>query len=315
MKILTSAFMCASLMLGCGSASLAQQEGQVGPIPVRLDSGVVYDPPVTAVNSTPAPPYATDSALSATDHSDPSASGTTRGGTSSSSQWQLSVSPYLWFPWIHGTVGALGRQVGFSVTPSQLLDHARFGLLGTAEIRRKRILAPIDLLYLRLGADKGIPFPPALLATSANLTGNIFILTPKVGFRVFDGKALKADFLTGIRYWYFGESVNFSPSLLGLNFSRSQNWVDPLVGGRVEGALSPKIATTIAGDVGGWGAASQIEYQVVGLLAYKLKPNMTLQGGYRYLYFDYRRGGPADASANLALSGIVFGVTWTPAAK
>ena len=119
MKILTSAFMCASLMLGCGSASLAQQEGQVGPIPVRLDSGVVYDPPVTAVNSTPAPPYATDSALSATDP------GPFRLWHHARRDFQqqpmaASVSPYLWFPWIHGTVGALGRQVGFSVTPSQL---------------------------------------------------------------------------------------------------------------------------------------------------------------------------------------------------
>jgi hypothetical protein len=34
-----------------------------------------------------------------------------------------------------------------------------------------------------------------------------------------------------------------------------------------------------------------------------------LQGGYRYLYFDYQKGGPAAVTTNLALSGIVLGVT------
>jgi hypothetical protein len=165
------------------------------------------------------------------------------------------------------------------------------------------------MLFFRLGADNAIPFPPALQAVSANLTANVFVLTPKVGFRLINAKSIKADFLTGIRYWYFGESLNFSPSPLGLNFSKSQNWVDPLVGGRIEAALTPKVVATVAGDVGGWGTGSQLEYQVVGLLGYKLKPNMTLQGGYRYLYFNYEKGGRAAATTNLALSGIVLGVT------
>ena len=82
------------------------------------------------------------------------------------------------------------------------------------------------------------------------------------------------------------------------------------MGGRIIADLTPKIVTTIAGDVGGWGTGSQIEYQVFGALGYKLKPNLTLQGGYRYLYFDKTKGGPAGANANLALSGIVIGATW-----
>jgi hypothetical protein len=66
---------------------------------------------------------------------------------------------------------------------------------------------------------------------------------------------------------------------------------------------------TIAGDVGGWGTGSQIEYQIAGVLGYKLKPSMTLQAGYRYLYFDYEKGGQANAVVKTALSGIILGVT------
>jgi hypothetical protein len=36
---------------------------------------------------------------------------------------------------------------------------------------------------------------------------------------------------------------------------------------------------------------------------------MILQVGYRYLYFDKEKAGAANAFANLAISGIVFGAT------
>jgi hypothetical protein len=103
-----------------------------------------------------------------------------------------------------------------------------------------------------------------------------------------------------------GENLQFSPSTLGLNFSASQNWIDPLVGGRIQAALSPKIAVTLAGDVGGWGVGSQLDYQVVALLGYKIKPTWTLQAGYRYLDVDYKSGGPVF---DTAMSGVLFGIT------
>ncbi len=224
-------------------------------------------------------------------------------------QWHISVSPYLWFPGIHGTVGALGREVGVKVSATDLLSKARFGVLGAVDLRRDRIVATGDLLYLNLKDDRAIPFP-GLGSPSANLTANVVIFTPKAGIRVINKDKLKADFLAGIRYWYFGETLKFSPSALGLNFSKSQSWVDPLVGGRIQTALSSKVIATIAGDVGGWGTGSQLEYQAVGLLGYKLKPKVTLQAGYRYLYADYEKSGRlGPTTVKLAFSGIIVGAT------
>jgi hypothetical protein len=222
--------------------------------------------------------------------------------------WHIAVSPYLWLPGVHGTIGAFGKDASFRASAGDLLSHFKFGLLGAAEARRKRILTTLDLMFMRLGDDKAVPFPN-LGESTANLTANLFILTPKVGIRLIDAKKLKADFLTGIRFWRFSENLQFTPFVPLLNFSKSQNWVDPLVGGRIELGLSRKTVFTLAGDVGGWGTGSQLEYQVVGLLGYKLKRNMTLQGGYRYLYFDYERSGPAGAVLKTAMSGVVLGVT------
>ena len=131
-----------------------------------------------------------------------------------------------------------------------------------------------------------------------------FLLTPKIGYRVIDREKIKIDALTGFRFWHVGQNLQFNPSLLGLTFSGSQNWVDPLVGGRILAALSPKARLTIAGDVGGWGAGSQLDYQIVGLLGYQIKPKWTLVAGYRYLDVNYRSGQVFD----VAMSGVVFGV-------
>ncbi len=225
------------------------------------------------------------------------------------SDWQVSVSPYLWLPGVQGTTGAFDRDANISASPIDLLSHFRFGLMGTADARWKRFVFPIDMFWVRLADDKALPFPNLQVKT-ADLKASILMVTPGVGVRLIDERKIKCDFLTGFRYWHFGQNLNFSPSNLNLNFSASQSWVDPLVGGRIESPLSSKIVATVFGDVGGWGTGSQLEYQVGGLLGYKLKETTTLQMGYRYLAVDYRGGGARQPVLDAHLSGIVLGVTF-----
>ncbi len=177
--------------------------------------------------------------------------------------------------------------------------------MGVAEPRYKRIVMPLDIIWIRLGSDKALPNTPSQGVANARMTE--FILTQKLGYRVIDSERVKIDALAGFRYWHYGESVSFTTNTL--NFSASQNWVDPLVGGRITGILTPKVEVTIGGDVGGWGVASQIDYQVFGLLGYRIKPALALQVGYRYLYFDYRRS--SGTYLDTATSGLVAGVSIT----
>ncbi|HET6178687.1 MAG TPA: hypothetical protein VFE61_17295 [Candidatus Sulfotelmatobacter sp.] len=223
------------------------------------------------------------------------------------SGWHVVVAPYLWFPGVYGTVGARNRDVSVHATPGDLLSNFRFGLMGLVDTRYKRVVLPLDMMWVRLEDDKALPFP-GLEEITAKLKGSEFILTPKIGYRLIDSEVIKIDALAGFRYWHFGESLRFSPSVAGLNFSDSQDWVDPLVGGRILGKLSPKFEVSIGGDVGGWGAGSQLDYQVAGLLGYRMKPAVALQIGYRYLDVNYRSGGTI---IDVATHGPVMGVTIT----
>jgi hypothetical protein len=223
------------------------------------------------------------------------------------SNWHFAVSPYLWFPGVHGTIGARGHDASIHVSPGDLLSHFRFGLMGLVDTRYKRIVLPLDMVWVRLGANNALALTDN--AVSARIRGEEFILTPKVGYRLIDSQIVKIDALTGFRYWHFGESLTFSPSTLGLKFSSSQNWVDPLVGGRITGNLSPKVSVSIGGDVGGWNTGSLLDYQIAGVLGYRIKPAVVLQAGYRYLAVDYRNGG--TTKINTVTSGVLFGATIT----
>ena len=222
------------------------------------------------------------------------------------SDWHFAISPYLWLPGVHGTIGAKGHEASIHASPGDLLSHFRFGLMGLVDTRYKRIVMPVDVMWIRLGANNALPLTDE--AVNAKVTGSEFILTPKIGYRLVDSQIVKIDALTGFRYWYFGESLRLSTSNTSVKFSGSQNWVDPLVGGRVLANLSPKISVSIGGDVGGWNTGSLLDYQFGAVLGYRIKPAVVLQAGYRYLSVDYRSGG---TTINVVTSGALLGATIT----
>ena len=59
-----------------------------------------------------------------------------------------------------------------------------------------------------------------------------------------------------------------------------------------------------------WGTGSQLEYQVGGVLGYKVKETVAVQAGYRYLNVSYRGGGAIQPVFDTHLSGVVLGVTF-----
>jgi hypothetical protein len=224
--------------------------------------------------------------------------------TGTDDQWHIAVTPYLWFPGIHGTAGALGAELSVHASAADLLSNFRFGLMGIVEARHDRLVLPLDVIWVRLGQDKTFVIGQA--GITVNYKVQEFIMTPKIGYRVINQEKFKVDALTGFRFFHLGQSLNFNPCLLCTNFSGSQNWVDPLVGGRIQMDLTPKVVVNIFGDVGGWSTGANIDYEIVGALGYRIKPKWTLQVGYRYMGVDYSNNG---FLFNVITPGIFLGAT------
>jgi hypothetical protein len=153
-------------------------------------------------------------------------------------QWHLGFAPYLWFAGMHGYAGALGFNAGVKASPGDLLSHADIGLMGTLEAKKGPWLIPVDIMWIALSDDKGLPENEAGVESITFRAGQ-FILTPKLGYQIIDTPKLKVDSTVGLRYWHLGEKFHFNPVLYN-GFSTSEGWVDGVAGGRIELLPSPR---------------------------------------------------------------------------
>jgi hypothetical protein len=218
-----------------------------------------------------------------------------------SSGWHMDIAPYLWFAGIDGTVGAAGHVASVHVTAGDVLSDFNFGLMGAMEARYNRIVIPVDFMWVKLTDDKGIPITDNVESVHVKINEDIF--TPKIGYRFADKPRFKADWVIGIRYWHLGTTFTLQPTQIGGGIYGAANWVDGVQGAKFEALLTPKVMLTIAGDAGGGGA--KLDYQVVGLIGYKIK-KATLQGGWRYLAIHKA---PTDRTfVDLAMTGVILGV-------
>jgi len=214
--------------------------------------------------------------------------------------WHLDAAPYLWLPGVFGTVGVVGHDSSVHVTPGELLSNFSFGLAGAVEARHARILIPIDFMWVKLSDDKGIPITDNVKSVHVRLNEELF--APKIGYRIVNRSRFKADVLVGVRYWHLGTTLTLQPTQTKNGFYGAANWVDGVEGARFQASLTPKLLISVVGDAGGGGA--KLDYQVLGLLGYKVK-KVTIQAGWRYLVIHKAPG--EHAFAELSFSGVIVG--------
>ena len=220
--------------------------------------------------------------------------------------WHFAVTPYIWFAGIHGNVGALGHEASVHASFGDIFNYFNIGAMANFEARYNRVIMPVDFVWIKLSDDKGLPITDDAYSVKVKLTETI--LTPKIGYRIVDGKKVKVDALFGIRYWHVGTEFTLQPTQPLGGLSQSENWVDGVAGGRIEAALSPKAFLLVGGDAGGGSARS--DYQVAGFLGYKISQKWVLLGGYRYVSVNYRPNGTTQFVDDVIMPGLVLGATY-----
>jgi hypothetical protein len=219
--------------------------------------------------------------------------------------WHVGITPYIWFAGVHGTVGAFGRDASVHASFGDIFNYLNIGAMATVEPRYNRIVMPFDFLWMKLSDNKSLPLNEVATSVKAKMTETL--ITQKIGYRFIDTKKVKVDALFGVRYWHVSTTLTLQPTQIANGLSQSASWVDGLGGGKIELGLTPKLSATILGDAGGGSARS--EYQVAGLLGYKLNRRLVLLAGYRYLDVDYRPVDKAGFIYDVAMPGLVLGLT------
>jgi opacity protein-like surface antigen len=243
------------------------------------------------------------------------------------SLWEVRVGLPAWLAGLSGESGVKGVVDSVDVRFDQLLRHlTHFPIALSADARYGRWEFYVDGQYIELGTSATLP---GLLFTDANVHIKNALAEGFVGYRLINCDKASLSIFAGARYTYFqgdlsifnnGDArLNRLRELLGirnrLDFSDSIDWVDPVIG--VRGKVKIWKATSLygEGDVGGFDAnsdtafelhrrgrtvvresvdSSDWSYQVQGGLEFQLTRQIWSQVGWRYLKYDYRKGGFTD---------------------
>jgi hypothetical protein len=238
--------------------------------------------------------------IASSDSAMPSSPSRTASSADSDAAWHFQSYGYLWFPGMHGTVGARGYDPSVSVSAIDILKHFNIGLMGTIEAHHKRWGFPFEYVWVKLSDDKAlINFPNY----SVKATAKEGFFTPKATYLVLDRERVQIRATAGLRAWHLGENLKLTPqNSPSFSFGTSQNWVDFVAGANFVVPLSPKIFVMVLGDAGAGGA--NVDYQVASFVNYQIKPKWGIGVGYRYLDVNYRNSN--NVIFDTAQSGIAL---------
>jgi hypothetical protein len=97
------------------------------------------------------------------------------------------------------------------------------------------------------------------------------------------------------------------------NAGTGAQWIDPLIGLKYSLPFRDAWRLNLRGDVGGFGVGSDLNYQLLGTVAWQSQGNVGVVFGYRLIAFDYEdgeRGTRQYERYDLTEQGPVVGVTW-----
>jgi hypothetical protein len=80
----------------------------------------------------------------------------------------------------------LSRDASVHASASDVFSYVNIGAMGAVEARYKRIIIPVDFMWVRFSDNKGIPLGEQAYSIKVKLTQTI--VTPKIGYRIVDEK-------------------------------------------------------------------------------------------------------------------------------
>lgn len=226
---------------------------------------------------------------------------------------------YMFAPEIRGDLGIGSVETDIDVGFDDILKNLDMGAMIYVEHRRDKWSFIADAAYLGVSAD-GSSSSNNLLTVSVDVEFSQTLLEGFVGYRVFekqytDQQELGVDLLGGLRYNRIGFELDSSVSVLGLtnpaSRERTLDWVDPVVGMRIQYQPALKWGTSLWLDYGGFGIESDSAYQIAATIHYMFDNNIKVVGGWRHYYFDYEEGsGTSRVALDLDYSGPILGVAF-----
>ncbi len=242
----------------------------------------------------------------------------------SANGWEIRLIPYFWMSSMKAdsTVSGLSGSVDLSF--GDVMDNLDSAAMGRVEAWKGKWGVTFDGLFMNLGADGGFEGRRGLvrfrLDADVRLGTADFGLTYRIYEQQFgrsNEQSLAVEPYAGLRYGYLRQKIDLNVDIEGVGstgrtLGGSQDWVEPFIGSRVIWNLSDKWSLNARADAGGFGigSASDLTWQIISSVDYKLSKNIILHAGYRYVDLDYSHGSSSEElGIDLQAQGPFLGLT------
>jgi hypothetical protein len=205
------------------------------------------------------------------------------------SDWWYNATTYAWLSGVDGDITFKGLTVPVDLGMEDVLGHLDFTYMVYLEAGRGRWSAGLDAIYARLSDHT--TFAQGPVSGSADLEENQAFVTARVNFRAVDTPKVKLDLFAGVRWTYFDLNVDVDANIGARSVNQSVDFFDPVIGARTFVFLSDKWFIQAGGDIGGFGVGSDLTWQAVGGIGYRLNSNWSILAGYRAMGVDYEKDG------------------------
>jgi len=196
-------------------------------------------------------------------------------------EWEFTLAPYLWASSLrtHVDVGPISTMSEACFT--DLLKDLDMGAMMGFEGRKGRWGFFFDALYLSLGDDARArigPFKARGLDVDAEFTQAEIDFG---GMYRFGDPERAFDLMVGGRYTHLETEVSVGPFI---DLDETQDFVAPVVGGRLLFELSVRWLMSFKTDFGGFGVgdAADLSWGATGIIGYRISHRTILGFGYRF---------------------------------
>jgi hypothetical protein len=223
------------------------------------------------------------------------ADGDAPAGMTGDDEWRFVIVPYAWLTSLSGNVTVKERTASVNASIGNVLNDLNIAAFVTADAHKGPVGLYGNVQYANLGSKTTVGAIGIKTTTETVIVG--FGISYQVGTWFLDGGAAPngptvtvSPYLGG-RFTYLSAKLEFQDIR---TFKDDVSWVDPVIGLRSRWDLSPRWTIFASGDVGGFGAGSDLTWQTFGTAAYRFglfgENDTNAFFGYRALAQDYSSG-------------------------
>lgn len=191
--------------------------------------------------------------------------------------WEYTITPYIWAPSLdlNLDVGP-NPPVSGEVSMLEVIDGALL-LQGQARNGRWSFLG--ELNYLNLSDKFGVA--PSDPRAEWRVKGTMASFA--AGYAVYDVDGTRIEAVGGVRMWDLETSTEVS----NLKASKTNTFIDPMIGIRVETPVGENFTFHGLANIGGSNFGSDRQLEAIAQVNWPWTERTSLSAGYRYLSLDF----------------------------